>query len=75
VLCGRAAHQLQRRADLAVGKNVEKGRLLEFDGQSLLESTVEDRSPVELAKSVRTTGSFPVGGAAFVVEVAGRERK
>ncbi len=43
MLGGRAAHQLQRLADFAVGKNVEEGRLFEIDGEGLLERAVEDR--------------------------------
>jgi len=43
VLGGRTAHQLQRRANFAVGKNVEEGRLFEIDGEGLALGAVEDR--------------------------------
>ena len=41
-LGGGATHQLECFASLAVGKNIQKRRLLQIDGERLLECAVED---------------------------------
>ena len=41
-LIGRASHELKCLADGLIGHDVEIGRLLELDGQCLLERAVED---------------------------------
>src|ERR1700680_3724890 len=45
-------HQLQRRAYLLVGKHLQIGRLLQFDGQSLLQTVFKD----SFARSVGEVG-------------------
>ena len=40
---GRATHQTKRFTHLAVGKDVEKGRLSKLDGQCLFQGIIEDR--------------------------------
>ncbi len=65
VLGGRAAHQLQRLADFAVGKNVEEGGLFEIDGEGLLEGAVEDRVAGGVDEVGEDDGVFLGEGCSF----------
>ncbi len=75
VLGGCAAHQLQRLADFAVGKNVEEGGLFEIDGQRLLQGAVEDRVAGGVDEVGEDDSVFLGERRSFVAGAAERERK